>query len=81
VKDPERPPPNSYLVQQAKEDAFMAEYLNRTGIRWRHYFGPDGPRPPPTLHMWPANAIGEVHSVISDEGKWYVRLLFSKYYF
>mmetsp|Transcript_18595 Transcript_18595/g.25684 ORF Transcript_18595/g.25684 Transcript_18595/m.25684 type:complete len:532 (+) Transcript_18595:25-1620(+) len=70
VMDPERPPPNSYLVQQAKEDAFMAEYLNRTGIRWRHYFGPDGPRPPPSLHMWPANNIGEVHKVVSHEGKW-----------
>ena len=31
VTDPERPPPNSYLVQQAKEEAFTAEYLNRTG--------------------------------------------------
>ena len=31
ISDPERPPPNSYLVQQAKEDAFTSEYFNRTG--------------------------------------------------
>lgn len=118
ISDPERPPPNSYLVQQAKEDAFTANYYNRTGtsnyidrerecvcvqlnskilaiiyeqhwcillkvnsgpekiffdyvgIKWRHYYGPNGPRAPPKLFMWPANEIGEVHSLESGEGKW-----------
>jgi hypothetical protein len=48
----------------------MQEYYNRTGNQWRHYFGPDGPRPPPILHMWPAKEVGQIHKVISDEGHW-----------
>ena len=30
-----------------------------------------GPRPPPTLNMWPATNIGDIHTVISPFGKWY----------
>lgn len=46
--------------------------LNK-GIAWRHYYGPNGPRPPPVLHMWAADAIGDTHKIISTEGFWYVR--------
>ena len=38
--------------------------------RWRHYFGPDGPRPPPVLNMWPADEIGQVHEINSTNGYW-----------
>jgi hypothetical protein len=30
----------------------------------------NGPRPPPFLNMWPAEAIGDVHRIVSDAGKW-----------
>jgi len=53
-----------------RETQFMSEYLNRTGIQWRHYFGPDGPRPPPSLFMWPATRTGQVHQIESDQGYW-----------
>lgn len=58
----------------------MAEYLNRTGIHWRHHFGYDGPRPPPILHMWPAQEIGQTHHVVSKNGHWYL-LFFIPIYF
>ncbi len=48
----------------------MDEYYKRTGILWRHYYGPDGPRPPPSLFMWPASQVGEVHGVTSSYGFW-----------
>lgn len=48
----------------------MSDYYNRTGLLWRHYFGPNGPRPPPTLYMWPASEIGEVHNAESNNGLW-----------
>jgi hypothetical protein len=72
VTDPDYPAPAALLEHTAKEMAFMAEYLNRTGIQWRHYYGPNGPRPPPAQFMWPAAHIGQVHSVTSNEGFWYV---------
>jgi len=46
----------------------MREYLNRTGIQWRYYFGPDGPMPPPTLFMWPAARTGQVYQIEFDQG-------------
>lgn len=49
----------------------MADYFNRTGMLWRHYYGPDGPRPPPKLFMWPAAQVGEVHTVLSKHGHWF----------
>ena len=48
----------------------MREYRDRTGLHWRHYYGPDGPRAPPEFSMWPAKEIGQVHRVTSTEGKW-----------
>jgi len=70
VYDKKRPPPAEMLAATRKEEQFMAEYYNRTGIHWRHYFGPDGPRPPPELYMWPAKQVGTVHTVQSPEGYW-----------
>jgi hypothetical protein len=70
ITDPDKPAPTELLERTTKEINFMAEYLNRTGIQWRHYYGPNGPRPPPSLHMWPASHVGQVHSVTSKEGYW-----------
>jgi prolyl 4-hydroxylase len=58
------------LEHLAREETFMAEYQNRTGLQWRHYFGPDGPRAPPVHHMWPAKEIGQKHHVTTDAGYW-----------
>jgi hypothetical protein len=52
------------------EEAYQEEYLQRTGIQYRHYFGRTGPRPPPSLHMWPATEVGQVHRVNSSHGYW-----------
>ena len=38
--------------------------------RWRHFYGPNGPRPRPTLNMWPADTIGVIHEVNSSNGYW-----------
>ena len=54
-----------------REEAFQKEYLERTGIQWRHDFGPSGPRDPPSLFMWPADEVGQVHKTVSNEGYWY----------
>ena len=70
IIDPKVAAPKDLLEHTAKETAFMAEYLNRTGIQWRHYYGPNGPRPPPSLFMWPASHVGQVHAVTSTEGYW-----------
>lgn len=54
-----------------KEEAYDREYmLKNDGMRWRHFYGQNGPRPPPTLNMWPADAIGNVHEVNSSNGYW-----------
>jgi len=70
VEDPRFPAPRDLRERTERELSFQAEYFNRTGIHWRHYYGPAGPRAPPTLFMWPADEIGEVHSLVSNEGKW-----------
>lgn len=53
-----------------KQSLFADEYFNRTGILWRHFFGKDGPRPPPVLHMWPATNLQQVHPIVSDQNYW-----------
>jgi hypothetical protein len=70
IEDAEHPASPEVMHLAEKEKQFMAEYYNRTGIQWRHYFGQMGPRPPPKLYMWPAKEIGDVHRVISKEGYW-----------
>ena len=71
ITDPAHPADPTYLQQNAREEAFTAAYLNRTGVHWRHYYGPSGPRPPPVLFMWPADKVGQVHQVTSPEGLWH----------
>lgn len=51
------------MEQTEREELFMAQYLLEHGIHWRHHYGKDGPRPPPSLHMWPTDAIGQTHKV------------------
>lgn len=59
------------VVQRTQRElAFMKEYFERTGIHWRANYGPNGPRPPPVLHMWNASSIGQVHKVVSKHGFW-----------
>jgi len=70
IYDKHKPPPADKLAATRKEEQFMAEYLNRTGIHWRHYYGPEGPRPPPVLYMWPSKQVGTVHKATSPEGYW-----------
>ena len=70
IEDPLYPAPQHVLEFSRQEEAFHEEYYKQTGIHWRHYYGPDGPRPPPTLYMWPAEKIGQVHKVVSPEGYW-----------
>lgn len=70
IEDKDHPAPSHMLAHLEKEERFMAEYKNRTGLQWRHYFGPNGPRGPPVLHMWPAKEIGQIHKVTSSEGYW-----------
>lgn len=73
VQDPAAPPEQRYLDHRDREEAFMAEYLARTGRQWRHYFGPDGPRGPPGHFMWPAQHKGQVHEIASSEGFWHCK--------
>jgi prolyl 4-hydroxylase len=70
IIDPDSPPPDDLLDLTRREQQYSEEYFNRTGRLWRHYFGPNGPRGPPTLYMWPANEIGEIHKVTSTAGVW-----------
>ena len=70
VEDPTNPAPTHIRDAAYREIDYNREYLARTGIMWRHYYGPDGPRPPPSHFMWPATQVGQVHSVVSNEGFW-----------
>lgn len=70
LEDKDYPASKEILDHTAREVEYMAEYLNRTGIQWRSYYGPNGPRPPPVLFMWPADQIGQVHQVTTTHGKW-----------
>ncbi len=68
--DPAHSASPEILDKTKREEKFMEEYYNRTGIHWRHNFGFDGPRPPPVLHMWSAQEIGQVHRRTSMNGHW-----------
>jgi hypothetical protein len=70
IEDPDDPAPAQLKESTAKELQFMDDYFKRTGMLWRHYYGPEGPRPKPTLFMWPATTIGEVHALTSSYGYW-----------
>ncbi len=70
IEDPSLTPPRDVALYTRKEVEFNQKYLLEKGIPWRHYYGPDGPRPPPVLFMWPAKRIGDVHAVTSSHGFW-----------
>mmetsp|Transcript_15844 Transcript_15844/g.23854 ORF Transcript_15844/g.23854 Transcript_15844/m.23854 type:complete len:438 (+) Transcript_15844:133-1446(+) len=70
VWDPLFPAPEDVLKQTQREEDYSSKYLEKTGRRWRHYFGPDGPRSPPVLNMWPCEVVGQVHGVSSHQGTW-----------
>ena len=70
IYDPEVPADEDTLEHNRREEEYAEEYLHRTGRAWRHYYGIDGPRPPPTLFMWPADSIGDVHRVTSNQSYW-----------
>lgn len=70
IEDPDYQTPQEYLDLTNREAQFMAEYYNRTGLHWRHYYGPEGPRGPPVLPMWPGDYVGQKHHVHSNHGFW-----------
>ena len=70
IEDPEVPGDKAVVEQTLQEEAFLREYTNKTGIAWRHYYGSDGPRPPPVLFMWPTKEVGDVHKLTSHNGYW-----------
>lgn len=70
IEDPLHPAPAALKERTAAELKFHEEYFRRTGILWKHYYGPEGPRPPPKLFMWPAKSVGEVHRVTSHHSYW-----------
>ena len=70
LHDAKNPVSRDVIDVSAREETFMEDYFRKTGILWRHFFGPNGPRAPPVLHMWPAKKVGTVHRVVSQEGLW-----------
>jgi hypothetical protein len=46
------------------EKAFAASYLESHGRPWSAYW----PKAPPSLHMWPAEFVGQVHAVSTPFG-------------
>ena len=70
VHDHRNPASQQILDKTAQELKYMGDYYERTGIRWRANYGKDGPRPPPVLHMWPAQEVGQTHGIVSRNGYW-----------
>lgn len=70
IRDDGFPPTKEFEDYTDAEMAFMSKYKNETGVDWRGFYGKNGPRGPPILHMWPAERIGQVHRVNSSHGKW-----------
>jgi len=70
IEDKDHPPSAEMLKHIEKESKYMAKYLEVNGIPWRHYFGPNGPRSPPSLYMWPAEYVGDKHKIQSRQGYW-----------
>eukprot|EP00606_Chrysophyceae_sp_TOSAG23-5_P000953 GSChrysophyteH2.ASY1.ANO1.1426.1 assembled CDS len=70
ITDPTSLPPRHMQEQADREREFTKSYYQRNGLHWRHYYGPKGPRPPPVLHMWDAQELGQVHRITSTEGYW-----------
>lgn len=70
IYDPKNPAEQSFLDVSNREMDFSDEYFARNGVMWRHFYGQNGPRPPPSLYHWPASKVGQVHRVTSSEGYW-----------
>lgn len=71
VIDNNRLPSKEMLAQYDREIKFSEDYLKKNGILWRHFFGPEGPRPPPVLYHHTAPEVGYKHKLHSKEGKWF----------
>ena len=67
--DPSRLPPH-LLEHNRREAEFQRSYRRATGLEYKHFFGPAGPRAPPRLFMFPAEFVGQVHRVTSPERHW-----------
>jgi len=70
IEDPNFPPLVPHLEFMYKQKKFNEIYRNKTGLLWRSFYGDKGPRPPPSLYMWPAEQVGQVHRVNSSESFW-----------
>ena len=70
IHDQKYPADQKVLDWTARELQFNGEYLQRTGVHWRANYGETGPRPPPVLHMWSAEDVGQTHRVVSKNGFW-----------
>lgn len=49
-----------------REQRFMAQYFKHHNTPWLSKYG----RPTPVLNMWPANHVGQTHTVVSDHPYW-----------
>lgn len=49
-----------------REQRFMRQYHERLGYPWLSKYG----RPAPVLNMWPADYLGQTHSIQSNHGRW-----------
>ena len=70
IYDPQNPAEQSFLDISNREIDFNDEYYKRNGMMWRHFYGTNGPRPPPSLYQKKKKKIGQVHRVTSTEGYW-----------
>ena len=52
------------ILRIQAEKAFAAQYLEEHGVPWSAYW----PKAPPTLYMWPASRVGQVHPVSTRFG-------------
>jgi hypothetical protein len=76
IEDQLYPASQEIIDQTIAEVKFNEEYLKKNnGIQWRHYYGPQGPRPPPVLYMLPAEQIGQQHTVTTNFNHWSSPLL------
>lgn len=75
IIDPKFPLDNATAKMVRAEKTFMNKYYKEKRFHWRNYFGPEGPRPPPFLSMWPAERVGDVHQVTTSQNYWYCIIL------
>lgn len=71
IFDEEAPGDADEIALTRAEVDFSEQYHRNTGRKWRQYFGRNGARPPPVLHMWPADTVGQQHGVFTTHGYWY----------